>query len=267
MRRSPGGGLILFISALLLLVASCSEPLKIGISKGSGSEHYEQYSKWLKSVDPEIETIDLYNVEFQEAEVLIKECSGLLLSGGPDVHPAFYGKEHDTARCEIDFYRDTLEFMLIESAKEMELPILAICRGEQILNTAYGGTLIVDIPEDFGTDVAHRCEDKSNCFHEIELLPGSLLQKISGVKIGRVNSNHHQAVETLALDFIPTAMTSDGLIEAYEWKDTEGKPFLIAVQWHPERLEPENPLSKPIAEEFLKEAVKYKEMKNQTATK
>lgn len=250
----------LLIALLAVFLVSCQKSIKIGISKGVGSEHYEQYAKWLESVDSDIEVIDLYNVDIEIAMNLLKECNGLLLSGGPDVEPGYYGKGYDTLRCEIDHRRDTLEFKLIELAREMRLPILAICRGEQILNVAFGGTLIVDIPEDFGTDIAHRCEDKNNCFHSVELLPGSLINKLTGVNNGMVNSNHHQAVEVIADDFVVTAMSQDGLIEAYEWKNPVGKPFLIAVQWHPERMEADSPLSKPLAKGFL-DAVKQHKAK------
>ncbi len=253
---------LLFIALISSLFLACKEPIKIGISKSAGSEGYEQYAKWIESLDSDVEAIDLYHLDLKEAEAIIKECSGLIISGGPDVAPSNYGKGYDSVRCEIDYRRDTLEFSLIKIAKQMKLPILAICRGEQILNVAYGGSLIVDIPEDFGKDIVHRCKDVVNCKHSVQVLPGSLLNRLSGVTNDIVNSNHHQAVEHLADDFKVTAMSQDGLIEAYEWKEAEGKPFLIAVQWHPERLAENNPLSKPIGNGFLKAIKQYYKQKN-----
>ena len=231
--------------------------LRIAISK-----HYKNYSKWLKTADPDVQYYDLYTISLDEALEIIKKCDGLLLSGGPDVEPAIYGKPEDSARCEIDFRRDTLEFKLIEIARKLKMPILGICRGEQILNVEYGGTLIVDIPEDFGTDVKHRCKKSDTCFHDITVTQGSLLNEITGAEKGIVNTNHHQAVEKLADGFVASAYSEDGLLEAYEWKGKgqapENEPFILAVQWHPERLDSDNPLSLPIAKYFLMKANEYK---------
>lgn len=244
---------------LIILFNSCTyyPEVTIAVSKAEGSVHYEQYGNWLRSMNPAVKVIDLYFEDREEALEVIKSCDGVILSGGPDVHPAYYGKGYDTARCSIDLYRDSLEFWIIEEAIERNLPILGICRGEQILNVAMGGTLIVDIPEDFSREINHRCDDKSNCFHEVRVVEGTLLAEISGVTEGVVNSNHHQAVDQLSEQFRPTAYTKDNLIEAYEWSDPAGKPFMIAVQWHPERLGNENPLSGTIGRKFIEAAVSY----------
>jgi len=250
------------LSAIILILvftlSSCFKPdIKVALSKGIGSEHYEQYEKWLNSINSDIEYVDLYNIDRTEAIRILKECSGLVLTGGPDVHPERYGKGYDTARCEIDLKRDTLEFELIKLARDLKLPILAICRGEQILNVAYGGSLIVDIPSDFDSLVNHKCEDPANCFHKVMVVKNTLLSKLSGLEFGEVNSNHHQGVKNLADVFIGSAYSQDGLVEAYEWKDKKNNPFLIAVQWHPERLDTVNKLSNPIGSEFIKEVEKY----------
>lgn len=246
---------IIVLSLILFTIVSCSAPksLKIGLSKGIGSTGYEAYCKWLNSADYDVECINLYNIPYEEAKLLLKECSGLVLTGGPDVHPGRYGLPHDTSRCDIDLKRDTLEFMLIEEAQKLGMPIFAICRGEQIFNVAFGGSLFVDIPEDVGLKVQHRCVNPDTCFHQITISDGTLLQSISGVDNGLVNSNHHQAVNILAKEFIATAFTEDGLIEAYEYKDKSSKPFFIAVQWHPERLTKGHPLSEPLLKRFLQE--------------
>lgn len=249
--------IILSIFSVLFLNSCFKSEIKVALSKGSGSEHYEQYEKWLKEINSDIEYIDLYHIERAEALKILKECSGLVLTGGPDVHPDKYGKGYDTARCEIDLKRDSLEFELIKLARELKLPILAICRGEQILNVAYGGSLIVDIPSDFDTLVQHRCEDPTNCFHKVMITENTMLAKLSGLQFGEVNSNHHQGVHKLANVFVASAFSQDGLIEAYEWKDKNNNPFLIAVQWHPERLEKTNKLSYKIGDKFLKEVLKY----------
>jgi putative glutamine amidotransferase len=252
--------LILLISVVFVSIFwGCSDDrIKIALSKGAGSPGYTQYSKWLKSYSDDIDCIDLYFIERDRAIEILKGCSGLVLTGGPDVHPAFYGKGWDTARCEIDMIRDTLEFTIIKEALKMNIPILAICRGEQIMNVAMGGSLIVDIPEDFDKMITHRCDDPSTCFHKVEIMPGTMLEMICGTDSGLVNTNHHQAVDRLAPVFKIAACSYDGLIEAYEWLDPAGKSPLIAVQWHPERLGKDNPLSSHIAEHFLHDVFIYK---------
>ncbi len=239
---------------LLILIAGCSQEdkiIKIALSKGSGGEHYENYSKWIKSFDQEIEIIDMHQMSREEAFEKIKKCSGLVLTGGPDVDPNKYGRPGETGRCDIDYERDTLEFGLIDRAIEQKIPLLGICRGEQILNVAMGGSLVVDIPTDFDTTITHQCMKSDSCYHEVTLVEGSYLSKITGITKGRVNSNHHQAVEGLAVGFDISAYSDDGLIEAYEWSNHEKEPFMISVQWHPERLDKDNPLSHNIGKEFI----------------
>ncbi|MFP4368081.1 MAG: gamma-glutamyl-gamma-aminobutyrate hydrolase family protein [Candidatus Kapaibacterium sp.] len=242
------------IAALLGLLVSCQDQpeVKIIISKGSGSEHYEMYEKWIKSINPNAVCIDAYNISFDKAMAHMDDAHGLLLSGGPDVHPARFGRAGDTALCEIDLRRDTLEFALISKALDMGLPIMAICRGEQILNVALGGSLIVDIPTEVEGEIGHREE------HTVVIKKGTMLNEITLTDSGMVNSNHHQAVDKLAPGLIATAFSPDGLIEAFEWEDPYSRPFMIAVQWHPERLEPYNTLSRPLGKVFLKHSEAYK---------
>ncbi len=251
--------LISGIISLNIIFSSCSshkeEPIKIAISKAKPEKYYGSYAKWLKKADSTIECIGMYFIPIDSALLILENCSGLLLTGGPDVFPGEYNKAFDTTRCgTIDYKRDTLEFALIKKAMDLNIPILGICRGEQILNISMGGSLIVDIPSDFDTVVVHRCKDTKNCFHNVQIEPGSKLFWASNINSGIVNSNHHQAVDKLADEFKVTARSGDGLIEAIEWKDSHGKPFLIAVQWHPEKMDSDNPLSLPIAEYFLQEA-------------
>lgn len=251
---------IVLLFALLLVSCSDEPKLIIALSKGSGSVHYENYSKWLKDHNKNVEIIDMINIPPEEAAKTLEKCSGIVLTGGPDVHPGRFGKESEAGRCSIDLERDTLEFALIEKALELDMPILAICRGEQILNVALGGSLIIDIPTDFDTTVTHQCEDSENCFHDINVVEGTLLHDICSEKEGMVNTNHHQAVDELAPGLIASAFTEDGLIEAFEWADHSKRPFMLAVQWHPERLEKDISFSKPIAKYFLQQSENYLEL-------
>jgi len=251
---------ILFFILAGIFFSACSthHVIKIALSKGKGSEGYEAYSKWLKGINPEVEPIDLYFINRDKAIEILNQCQGLLLTGGPDVEPARYGKDKDSSRCEIDLKRDSLEFEIIKLAHDRKIPILGICRGMQILNVAFGGSLIVDIPQDFGLSIRHRCEDAGNCFHRVDVYPSSILYIITQSTGGLVNSNHHQAINVLSPEFFISAKAPDGIIEAIEWKEPEDKPYLIGVQWHPERLGLDNKLSYPIGKSFIENAIKFK---------
>ena len=246
-----------FLLVLLIFFSSCEyqeskKQITIGISKGAPDKYYGNYSSWLRSADTTIICVDLYDMSIDSALLLLEHCSGLLISGGPDVHPAYYDMAEDTIKCgTIDHFRDSLEFALIEQAISMELPILGICRGLQIFNISQGGSLYADIPTDLDTLVKHRCPDTYDCFHNIRIEEGSSLREISGIKVGTTNSNHHQGIRRIGEGLAPIARTDEGLIEAIEWKDRTEKPFFLAVQWHPERMDTASPLSLPIAKYFI----------------
>jgi putative glutamine amidotransferase len=257
---------ILSISLLglfLLLLPGCEKqeetPLRIALSKGSPEQSYANYYNWIHAVDSTVICQDMYDMPLDSALKLFRTCSGLLLTGGTDVNPGLYGKAYDTVRCwPIDDHLDLLEMTLIDSAVAWGMPILGICRGHQMINVALGGSLIVDIPSDIGTTVIHKCENFLTCFHNVNIEPGSLLNELSGITSGDVNSNHHQAADQMASPLKAVAHTEDGLPEAEEWKNPSGKSFLLGVQWHPERLGVDDPLSGPIAVRFLEECRKYR---------
>ena len=161
---------------------------------------------------------------------LIEVCDGLLLTGGVDVDPALFGQEILNDSVHIDQDRDTLELQLIEKYWKTGKPALAICRGLQVLNVAFGGTLIQDIPTWCGATHTAGAE------HPVDVVKGSLLQQLTGDDRLLVNSYHHQCIPEggLAKPFVPTGTwTGCGvtMIEAFE---KPGYP-LLAVQWHPER--------------------------------
>jgi putative glutamine amidotransferase len=260
--RKRGVSLIIFtLAGLLFLNQAFSQPapLKIGISKASPN-----YVNWLKRAYPSIQTIDLYTLPIGDAVQQLMQCSGLLLTGGEDVWPGRYGKEYDTLRCTgMNPHRDSLDMALIKQALAQKMPVVGICRGHQILNVYLGGTLIVDIPADFGKRIIHQCDDYLSCFHGIGVRKATLLETITGCDSARVTTNHHQAVDRLSPMLASNAYSNDRLIEGIEWQDPAGKSFLLGVQWHPERMELPNPLSGPIAMEFIRQSVTYS-IKNQT---
>lgn len=232
----------------------------IALSKASGSPKYQHYIDWLKEVDSEVETCDLSVMGFDEALATLENTQGLILTGGADVHPERYNKSERLNECHIEPERDTLEFALFEKARELSLPILAICRGSQLVNVALGGTLYIDIPTDYVSDTEHRSREGKDSFHGLTVEPGSLLKKISRSNEGEVNSAHHQAVEHLAPSLRCSARSEDGLVEAFEWNENNSKGFLLGVQWHPERMDYKTPYSLPLASHFLYEAEAYKSL-------
>ncbi len=245
----------LFILLITLLFTQLQAQVKIAVSKP-----YESYEKWLKAADSNAIPVGMYSLRIDSALRLLEGCSGLLLTGGEDVDPVNYGKLNELNRCEeIDRYRDSLEFALIKKAVELKMPIFGICRGEQILNVYFGGTLYTDIPSDIDTTVKHRCPPGSKeCLHNVTILQNTRLAKITGQKSGTVNSYHHQAVEKVAPGFKITAYSDNKVPEAIESDGSKVKSFVMGVQWHPERLTQNPQLSKPLGEYFLSEVKKYR---------
>jgi putative glutamine amidotransferase len=254
-------GRFLFFIVTIFLTASCvqqDKPMKVAVSYISGNPDESNYIKWLKSVDTIAEFVIMNKISLDSVELVFDDCSALLLTGGKDVYPGRYGQAEDTVKCgTIDFYRDSLEFLLIDLAIDRETPIMGICRGQQILNVAFGGSLIVDIPTEIDSRVYHRCQDWQNCFHDVRVFKNNILAEISGVNYGNVTTNHHQAIKKLADQFKVMAVSNDGVIEAIGWKEPAEKSYLMAVQWHPERMDNTNKLSYPLAEQFLSEARKF----------
>jgi putative glutamine amidotransferase len=231
--------------------------IKIGFSRATGEERYQLYLSWLKSIDPSFEYINFYGIDAKDALPELEKCSGIVLTGGVDVHPSYYGKEEDADRCEIDLKRDILEFALIEKALALKMPLLAICRGEQILNVSQGGDLIVDIPADHGSSIIHSSATDQLAYHSIAIDSTSILYNLIRVNSFDIVSVHHQAVKNLAPCFRATAFADDRIIEAFEWKEPAGKSYLNAVQWHPEKGDFYNALSQVIAKDFLERVFSY----------
>jgi putative glutamine amidotransferase len=169
------------------------------------------------------------------AAAVLDSVAGLVLTGGEDVDPARYGeKRHEKVR-NVNVARDATEAALIEEAQARGTPVLAICRGIQILNVALGGTLVQDIPSQCETDIDHD-EDtpRDSRSHEISIEPGSLIAKAIGTDHARVNSFHHQSVKRVAEGMRVTARSSDGVIEGIESTDEDW--WVMGVQWHPEEM-------------------------------
>ncbi len=155
------------------------------------------------------------------------DCDGLLLTGGADIDPAFYGQENHGSNG-IDRGRDLLELELIRIFTESNRPILGICRGLQVLNVAFGGSLVQNIP----TAAFHKWEESTgDKVHPVQTAESSFLIPLYGREFA-VNSAHHQAVDSIAPGFSVSAKAADGVIEAIAAPEKK----IFAVQWHPERM-------------------------------
>lgn len=203
---------------------------KTGISRTEKS--FEFYLDWLKKSDVDYEVLDWEQNNFDK----IKDCSSLLLTGGVDIFPEFYADWEDgKKRDEYIPARDGFEFRLADYALENSLPVLAICRGLQLMNVKLNGTLINDIETIRG--VNHRkIKEGEDRMHKVKVFEDSLLYEVTGKTEGTINSSHHQSIDRIGEGLRITAKSPDGIVEAAEWAERDSKPFLLCIQWHPERM-------------------------------
>jgi putative glutamine amidotransferase len=181
---------------------------------------------------------------------VLPRLDGIALTGGGDVDPSLYGKEPRAETYGVDPERDRFEVELIHRAVDVDVPLIAICRGIQMLNVALGGTLTQDIEAELGSPVDHRQPDHwEEPSHDVRIDPASSLGQVVGDGIA-VNSMHHQAVERPAPGLRAVAWAPDGVIEAVE---AEGLRFCLGLQWHPEYLGPEHPTFRAL-EAFVRAA-------------
>ncbi len=207
------------------------------------------YETWLKKVCPGVDIVNFDDRDPGDFKRSVPSYSGLVLTGGGDIHPSLYGNPDTEHHCQgIDIRRDELEFSMLEAALTVGLPVLAICRGLQVLNVFLGGTLIPHIPALAGS-LVHK--DLQDVQHNVSVNPDSQLFRIAGRVSGTVNSSHHQAIEKLGSGLIITANSADGIAESVEFIDNN-RLYCVAVQWHPERMDLENPLSGGIGYAFMK---------------
>jgi putative glutamine amidotransferase len=170
----------------------------------------------------------------ENVEPLLEHLSGLLISGGPDIDPAFYGASPSPHLGPVNPAIDALELAICRHADERGMPMLGICRGAQLLNVARGGTLHQHLPDITDGSIEHRqSEPGALTTHTVRVAPDSLLAQTTGGGSISVNSFHHQGIEQLGQGLRAVARSQDGMIEAVE--DIAGAP-LLGVQWHAETL-------------------------------
>lgn len=175
---------------------------------------------------------------------LVGASSGLVLSGGEDVAPARYGEAPVPELEAVSPERDAAEWAAIDAALAGNIPVLGICRGIQVLNVYFGGTLYQDLPTQWREPVSHdQGEPWGRRHHIVECAPGSRLHRIMGECMQvEVNSFHHQAVKDLGTGLRCSARSTDGVIEAIEHTERD---WVLGIQWHPERIEADTPDSDP----------------------
>jgi len=213
--------------------------IAITVSPRRGEPYYLPYRKAVEAAGAE-------PVELPPGTSSLPEVDGLLLPGGWDVDPAFYGEQKDEKVGPIDRELDETELRLFQQAREQEIPILGICRGQQVIHVALGGSLVQHLEDH---DV--RGFGRSHLAHTIEVIdPSSELGHAAGEHKIRVNSFHHQAIRRLAPGLHETAKGEDGTVEGVESDDG----LIVAVQCHPEELTSDLPWARRLFERFVARA-------------
>ena len=216
-----------------------------------GTDLFRKYmkSKYVKSLEragAKVRWIELDDTKKAIEEAL--SCDGLLLPGGADIEPALYGREREENCGKPNELRDKNEFEIFHAFVKTGKPILGICRGFQVINVACGGTLYQDIAE------IKKCSHsdflkRAKSVHKVTVTENTRLFRIFDKMQVGVNSLHHQAVEQVGDNLTISAVSEDGLVEAFELNN---HPFCVAVQWHPEHMSKNDPLQQKIFNEFVK---------------
>lgn len=225
----------------------------IGITKSESK--FDRCINWLKYFKVKYIILDFQNHDADLKK--LDECSGLILSGGIDIYPEIYC-DWDTKETKGTYSpeRDGFELTLIQKSIDNKIPLLGVCRGLQLVNVFFRGSLIFDL-EEIRTVNHRRVSPSEDRLHEIRIFDGTLLREIMGVTKETVTSSHHQAIDRLGEGLMINAKTDDGIIEGIEYADKSGKPFFIGVQWHPERFKNfDSPASKNILDKFISESEK-----------
>ncbi len=188
-------------------------------------------------------------VSVDPVDAWLDRVQGLVLTGGGDMDPARYGAPPHATVYNVDAARDECELALTVEAIRRRLPMLAICRGIQVVNVALGGTLHPHLPEVYGDAVPHRVPPRVITRHPIRVEATALVAAAMGGAHADVVSWHHQAVDRLGTGLRPVAWSSDGLVEAVE---LDGHPRMLAVQWHPELSAVEDPMQQGLFNHLIR---------------
>lgn len=227
--------------------------MKIGLTKTYSK--MQRYIDWLEYYKVNFDILDFENDKDGIAKM--QECSGLILTGGIDIYPELYC-DWDTTETKGTHnpQRDGFEMHLLDIAFEKKLPVLAICRGLQLVNVYFRGSLIFDL-WDIRKVNHKKISDTEDRSHGITIFENTLLHEITGETKAVVSSSHHQAIDRLGEGLIISAKSDDGIVEGVEFADKANKSFLLGIQWHPERYKDYSlPTSYNVLNTFLKETEK-----------
>jgi putative glutamine amidotransferase len=228
--------------------------IKIGLTYTGTDVKHNNYINWLQqhgSIEVTRLSVHDHNLD------AVAEMDGIVLSGGLDMHPKYYNSDvtdYPNMPAGFDEQRDAFEIAVFETSQLKQIPVLAVCRGMQLVNCILGGTLNQDIGPVGNAIHQFDINDKA---HGINIVPGTILNEITGIERSVTNSAHHQSINRLGNGLAVNCISDDGIIEGIEWDEQGNKAFLLGVQWHPERLFKLNlgdsPMSKNIRERFITE--------------
>jgi len=207
--------------------------MKIALTYTGSEEKHLNYMRWLRGGD-EIEIVTLSEEAANLDDLL--HCDALVMSGGVDVHPSFYDKKKEYAHAPGKFNkkRDKFEIAAFLQSQERQIPLLAVCRGMQLVNCILGGDLVQDLGSK--GNAIHRATDAGDKAHGATVEPDTQMASILGTRRIVVNSAHHQCVRHVGDGLKINCTADDGTPEGWEWEEPAGKSFLLGVQWHPERM-------------------------------
>lgn len=192
------------------------------------------------------------------AEAIVGSLDGLLLSGGSDLDPGYYGERPVPELGPTIPERDVFEMALVGLALRRGIPVFGICRGMQVLNVALGGTLYQDLPSQWSGNVLKHRQDtpKWQPTHEVEVRDGSYISEVMGREVVKVNSYHHQGIKELADGLVATGWSPDGVVEAVEAADLS-EQWLLGVQWHAEAMRGAGPQQESLFEAHVSAAERH----------
>ena len=233
----------MLISVCIFLLFGCSKKTETTIILSKASMNY---IKWMEGKDMII--LDAWNIK--NTDSILSLADGIILTGGEDINPLEYNDTSNIKVCgPINYQRDTLERKLFDFAFKNKIPLIGVCRGMQMMNVASGGSLYGDIPTEIGNSVIHR--NNGEVYHEIALCDTSTLMFPIEIDTIMVNSWHHQGLNIIPSHLRVIARSYDNLPEAVVM-DRSIHPFMIAVQFHPERLGKENIIHLTMKKSFFK---------------
>ena len=233
--------LLILVCSFTFFACQKQQQKTIILSKASAN-----YINWM--ADDIIIILDAYTIK--NTDSILALADGIILTGGEDISPLQYNDTINLAVCgDINYQRDTLERKLFDFALKNKIPLIGVCRGMQMMNVASGGTLYGDIPSEIGTTVIHR--NNGEVMHEIAIIDTCSLIFPIGTDTFMVNSWHHQGLKDISENLRIIARSFDGLPEAVVMEKS-AHPFMISVQFHPERLGKDNQIHQKMRDSFYK---------------